>query len=318
MVLQGDRNPRYFLDRLDKLSDDEYLARPPAQKRPRERRRHMIYALGIRGREVLDELDQVKRDGKRDWRLENKRLKLDFLNHEIAVTETVLALNVAAEQRGWRFEWWHDPRYHTDQALPERVSIDPAHGRFDPLPLRPDTYIVLTLETGHQVNLFVEVDLSTEPQVSTNFRRSSIAQKMLAYWNFITAAVKQHGSRAQSWRALFVTTTAQRARNMSRVAQEYVDPKKKGTHVFLLSTFDRCRLDLDAPLRVFDDHVWWSTKVGYDNPRKLFLDTCPKCHQLIDTANEPHEILNSDPRVVLAPASSPPSPEALGPTFLMR
>jgi len=51
--------------------------------------------------------------------------------------------------------------------------------------------------------------------------------------------------------------------------------------------------------------VWWSTKVGYDNPRKLFLDTCPKCHQLIDPANEPHEILGTDPRVVLAPASSP-------------
>lgn len=299
LALLGDGNPRHFRDRLERLSDQEYLHRPPAQKRPRERRRHMIYALGIRGRELLDELDQVQRNGKRDWRLENKRLKLHFLEHEIAVTETVLALHIAAQHRHWAFEWWHDPRYHGAGILPEKVAIHQDHGRFDPLPLRPDTYARMTLDDGHCVNLFIELDRGTE-----SHDRASL-EKMLAYWDYITAEVKTHGSRAQSWRVLIVTTTEERVRNMRRVAQERVDPKKKGTHVFLLTTRDRCRINLERPLRVFDDHIWWSTKIGYDNPRKLFLDACPKCHQLIDPANEPHEILNADTRIVLAPASSP-------------
>ncbi|MFI5397697.1 MAG: replication-relaxation family protein [Candidatus Binatia bacterium] len=299
LALLGDGNPRHFRDRLERLSDQEYLHRPPAQKQPRHRRHHMIYALGIRGRELLDEIDQVQRVGKRDWRNENKRLKPQTLDHEIAVTETVLALHIAAQHRGWGFEWWHDPRYHTARVLPEKVAIDPVHGRFTSLPLHPDSYAIITLEHGHRVNLFIEVDRGTEPH-----DRASL-QKMLAYWDYITAAVKAHGSREQSWRVLIATTTEERLQNMRREAQERVDPKKKGTHVFLLTTLDRCRIDLEQPLRVFDDHLWWSTKIGYDNPRKLFLDACPKCHQLIDTANEPHEILNADPRVALAPATSP-------------
>lgn len=258
----------------------------------------MIYALGVRGRQLLDELDQVVRVGKRDWRNENKRLKLQTLEHEIAVTESVLALHFAAQQRGWDFRWWRDPRYITDGVLPPRVAIAAENGRYDPLPLRPDAYVVLTRDDGHEVNFFVEVDRGTESQ-----RR--IAEKLLAYWNFISAAVRQHGSRERSWRALIVTTSEERAQNMCRTAQEAVDPKKKGTHAFLVSTLDRCRIDLERLHAVFDEPLWWSTKVGYDNPRKLFLDACPKCHQLIDPSNEPHEILNSDPRVVLAPASTP-------------
>jgi hypothetical protein len=160
----------------------------------------MIYALGIRGREFLDTLDHVERNGKRDWRLENNRLKLHFLDHEIAVTETVLALHVASQHRGWAFEWWHDPRYHVAGVLPEKVAIRPNHGRFTSLPLRPDTYAVITLDNGHRLNLFVELDRGTEPH-----ERASL-QKMLAYWDYITAAVDKHGSRAQSWRVLIVTT----------------------------------------------------------------------------------------------------------------
>lgn len=258
----------------------------------------MIYALGIRGRELLDELDQVARVGKRDWRNENKRLKVQTLEHEIAVTETVLSLHFAAQHRAWDFRWWRDPRYITDGVLPPRVAIAAEHGGFDPLPLRPDAYVVMTRDDGHRVNLFVEVDRGTEAQ-----RR--IAEKLLAYWNFITGATKEHGTRAQSWRALIVTTTEERAQNMRRTAQQDVDPKKKGTHAFLLTTLDRCRIDVDRPLDVFYEPVWWSTKAAYDNPRKLFLDACPKCHQLIDPSNEPHEILNATSRLVLAPASTP-------------
>jgi hypothetical protein len=299
-VLLGNGNPRHFRDRLERLSDQEYLHRPPAQKKLRERR-PMIYALGIRGRELLDKLDDVQRDGKRDWRLENDRLKLHFLEHEIAVTETVLALHMAAQQRGWSFEWWHDPRYIAAGVLPERVAIPAHHGPFGSLPLRPDSYVVVTRDDGHRLNLFVEVDRGTEPH-----DRASL-QKMLAYWNYISTTVAAqaaeqrrqataaHVPAAESWRLLIVTTTEGRAHNMRAMAQERVDPKKKGTHAFLITTREHCRIDLESPLRVFDEHIWWSTKIGYENPRKLFLDQCPKCYQLIDTGNESYVVLNAVP-----------------------
>ena len=295
LALRGDGNARHFLERLKELFNNEYLHRPPVQKRPGATRRPMIYALGVRGRELLDELDQVVRVGKRDWRNENKRLKLQTLDHEIAVTETVLALHFAALHRSWDFRWWRDPRYITDGVLPSRVAIASEHGRFNSLPLRPDAYAIITRDDHHQMHLFIEVDRGTEAQ-------KRIVDKLLAYWHFITPAKRTPG---QSWCTLFITTSAERAANMRDKAQQEVDPKRKGTHSILLTTLDRCRIDIDRPLDVFFEPIWWSTRVGYDNSRAFLLDACPKCHQLIDPSNEPYEIVNTDPRIVLAPASTP-------------
>ena len=101
-----------------------------------------------------------------------------------------------------------------------------------------------------------------------------------------------------------MTTTAKRAQTMRTIAQQ-IDPKRKGAHFFLFSTHDRCRLE-DAP-SMFSEPRWWTAKAGYDIPRPLILCSCPRCHQLVDPSNEPHEILGqaeTPTRVVLAAASS--------------
>lgn len=144
--------------------------------------------------------------------------------------------------------------------------------------------------------------MRTEPNERSDLNRSSIRQKLLAYWQLNTSRLRTYDRQHDSFRVLFVTTTEERLHNMRAAAQE-VDPKKKGSHFFLFSTHDRCTLD--DPEALFTDPVWWTAKIRYDNPRQLFLETCPKCNQLIDPANEPHEILNADPPVALAPASSP-------------
>lgn len=304
-MLLGKNNPRHFLDRLQRLSDQEYLDRPPAQKRPWHKPRHMIYALGVRGREHLDTLDQVARSGKRDWRLENDRLKLGTLEHEIAVTETVLALHLAALSLQFDFAYWCDPRYHTERVLPTSVPIDARHGQFPPLPLCPDGYIETTdPSTGHTRHWFVELDRGTEAEVR-------ITKKMLAYWNYIRARLQDHNRREHSWSLLFVTTSDARLHNLRRVTQERVDPARKGTHSFLLTTMDRCHLDPENPLRVFDDPVWFSSKRGYDNPRPFFLQTCPRCHQSVDTSNEAYVVLNAIPQPLICAPSATLLPEHL-------
>jgi len=316
LALLGQSNRRHFLDRLERLSDQEYLDRPRAQQRPYQKPRPMIYALGIRGREHFDALDQIDRTGKRDWRLENDRLKLHTLEHEIAVTETVLALHLAATSLDMDFVHWSDPRYHADHILPTSVSIDPRHGEFPNLPLRPDAYIEATDQSGHTRHWFVELDRGTEPQVSANLRRPGIAQKMLAYWNYIWARLQDNDRRAHSWGALFVTTNDGRLHNMRRVAQDLVDPARKGTHSFLLTTMDRCQADPGSPLRAFDEPIWFSTKRGYDNPRPLFLQVCPICHQHVDPSNEAYVVVNALPHTLscapgttLLPEHLPTDPE---------
>src|SRR5262249_20663162 len=124
----------------------------------------------------------------------------------------------------------------------------------------------------------------------------------LAYWQLNVDTLRSYDRRTDTFRVLFITTTETRLHHMRAAAQE-VDPKKKGPHFFLFSTHERCTLD--RPDALLTEHVWWTARSGYDNPRKLFLDPSAKCAQLIDPANEPHEILNTDPRVALAPASTP-------------
>jgi hypothetical protein len=78
---------------------------------------------------------------------------------------------------------------------------------------------------------------------------------------------------------------------------------------FHFSTHDRCTLaDPDA---VFDGLTWWSAKTGYDNPRRLLLDTCPDCNQLVDIGNEAYRVLNSNPPGLAFAAGSTPLPDHL-------
>ena len=102
---------------------------------------------------------------------------------------------------------------------------------------------------------------------------------------------------------IFVTTTEERLSNMRLAAQE-ADEKKKGSHFFAFSLHSRTTIDVAD--EIFTEPIWWTARAGYDNPRTLFLNACAKCRQLLDPANEPHEVVNTnDPRIILAPATTP-------------
>ena len=295
-VLGGDNNPRAFTRRLATLFHAGVLDRPRAQFRPGHPARAFVYAVGVQGRRELDRLDGITRAGRRDIRNENERLKLHFIDHEIATAEVALAFQLATARQGWAFELALENEISVATGMPPVVEINFLRDVNEPLPLRPDAHLVLDAGDGARRAYFVEVDLGTEPQIRWNLRTSSILRKVVAYWQL------------SFWNAspvdgvIFLTTTQQRLNNMIDVVRR-VDPRSKGSHFFKFGLLEHCRIDNHQDL--FYEPFFRSAKVGYDNRRKLFLDACPKCHQLIDPSNEPHEIVNTDPRILLAPASTP-------------
>ena len=295
-MLGGDNNPRAFARRLAVLFHGGVIDRPPAQFRGGQPSRAYVYAVGPRGREELNRLDGTPQRGKRDTRAENDRLKLYFIEHETAIAEAALTFQLATERQGWRFELALDDEIPAATRLPTGVDIGFMENVSERLPLRPDAHVVIDPGDGARSAYFVEVDLGTEPQIRRNLRTSSILRKVIAYWQLSI------WKRGPIDGVIFLTTTRQRIANMIDVVRR-VDPKCKGSHFFHFGLLDQFRIDNHAAL--FYEPLLHSAKIGYDNPRKLFLDTCPKCNQLVDTANEPHEILNTaEPPLVLAAASS--------------
>ncbi len=284
-VLACDNNPRAFARRLATLFHAGVIDRPPAQFRGGQPSRSYVYAVGPRGRQELNRLDGTPQRGKRDTRAENDRLKLHFIEHETATAETALAFQLATERQGWTFELALDDEIPAATGLPPVVDISFMRDVKERLPLCPDAHVVIDAGDGARRAYFIEVDLGTEPQIRWNLRTSSILRKVIAYWqlNFWNPSPVDG--------VIFLTTTHQRIANMIDVVRR-VDPKKKGSHFFHFGLLAHCRIDNHAAL--FYEPLFRSAKIGYDNPRPLFLDECPKCHQLIDPANEPHEIRNAD------------------------
>lgn len=295
------KSHRYFLGRLEKFfhaKGGSILDRPRAQFRGGEAARPYVYAIGPRGRMELDRLDGTVRTGRRDIAAENQRLGLHFLEHETAVTEVALAFQLATQQQGWSFELALKDEIAVHTRLPRAIEIAFRDDVAEPLPLLPDAYIAIDAGDGLRRSYFLEIDLGTEPHIRWNLRTSSILRKVIAYWQL------------SFWRPLpvdgviFVTTSAVRARRMIEKVVRRVDPKGKGAHFFQFAHLNRLRVENYESL--FYEALFHSAKVGYDNRRKLFLDECPRCRQLVDPGNEPYVILNTDPpSLAFAPGSTP-------------
>lgn len=296
-ALGGGHKERSFSRRLEHLfhaKGGSVVDRPSAQFQPGSPSRPYVYAVGPGGRRELDRLDGIVRTGRRDISNENERLRHFFIQHQLATSEVALAFQLAAQRQGWTFELALEHEVAAASGLPPIIDVRLRDGT-ESLPLRPDFYFAIEAD-GSRSRYLVEVDLGTEPQIRWNVKTSSILRKMLAYWQM------------RFWNprpidgVIFVTTTTRRLEGMVDVVRQ-VDPKAKGAHFISFTLLNRCRIvDYDG---LFYTPSFRSSKIGYENPRPFFLSECGRCQQLVDPANEPHEILNSDPRLVLAPATTP-------------
>ncbi|MBX3027072.1 replication-relaxation family protein [bacterium] len=302
LAVAGDRNARAFSYRLRRLFDAEFVSRPRHQMLPGEPAKPFAYALGVNGHRHLYPAQWNSPNGHpRDWRQRDRRIRPQAIAHEVQLTEFLLALRLAAEAQDWTFRWSLGDAFRAETGFARIVEIEPAYGSALTLPLNPDAFV--TIDTGeHRYRWFVETDMGTEPAERNDLRRSSVRQKLLAYWQLNQSVLRRYDRRTDSFKVFFLTTTEERLHGLRAAAQQ-ADEKKKGSHFFMFST--HARTSMEAADSLLTDHVWWTARAGYDNPRTLFLSPCARCSQLLDPSNEPYESFDSDPRLVLAPASTP-------------
>lgn len=242
-------NPRAFLRRLQQLFHAEYLDRPEQQLNrwwvKGEATKHYVYGLGLEGHKLL--YPELHRKGAptTDWRLKNRRAQSLYMDHRLALSEVMLSFVVAAEGINAQVLAWSEGKeFHRATRLPDYVQLDTRTGAVD-APLNPDAYFMLAAGDGHREHFFLEVDRGTEPITRTTWRRTHVYRKFAAYWQVYRTRLAER-VEIPSFRVLTVTTSETRVENMRTLARA-MDPKQKGSALFLFTTFDTITLDEPAP-----------------------------------------------------------------------
>lgn len=226
--------------------------------------KHYVYALGIKGHKLLyPELHQ-KNAPTTDWRLRNRRAQAIYIDHRLAVAEVMLSFTLAAEATGLNLVAWHDGKeLHKATGLPNYLTLSTPTREVE-VPLNPDTYFVLAGADGSREHFFLEVDRGTEPIARATYGRTSILRKLAAYWQLYTTRTNQRVG-IPSFRVLTVTNSETRVENMRALARA-IDPKQRGSALFLFTTGERITLEDPAP--ALTHPIWWTPLEG-DAPRTL-------------------------------------------------
>lgn len=242
-------NERAVLRRLRQLFDAEYLDRPEQQLNrwwtKGEATKHYVYGLGIEGHKLL--YPELHRKGAptTDWRLRNRRAQAFYMDHRLGITEVMLSFIIAAEGIGAQILGWSEGNeFHRATGLPDYVQLETVNGTVN-APLNPDAYFILSTSDGRRDHFFLEVDRGTEPITRTTWRRTHMYRKLVAYWQLYSVRLAERKG-IPSFRVLTVTTTETRVDNMRGLARA-MDPKKKGSGMFLFTTADQISLLVPAP-----------------------------------------------------------------------
>ena len=262
-------NPRAFLRRLQQLFHAEYLDRPEQQLNRwwtrGEATKHYVYALGIEGHKLLYPELHRKGAATTDWRLRNRRVQALYMDHRLALSEVMLSFVVAGEGINAQILAWSEGKeFHRSTGLPDYVQLDARTGTVD-VPVNPDAYFMLAGRQGSREHFFLEVDRGTEPITRTTWRRTFVYRKLAAYWQLYRARIAEHAG-ISSFRVLTVTTSETRVDNMRSIARA-MDPKQKGSALFLFTTADRIALDDPAPSLTAPI---WSSPIQNEATRVLY------------------------------------------------
>jgi hypothetical protein len=219
-----------ILRRLRLLYDNGYLDRPRSQRQLGNGL--MVYALGQRGAELVAQETGQKPIAA--WSEKNRQLRSHYLEHALMISRFQVALRYAAESSGTVTV----ERWCPDGSIRDAVWVDhPA--RRERIPIAPDAFFVLRLNTGEAVHGFLEADRSTMtvPRFVTKLRG------YFKYWRS-----GQQESRIGAKNCLVVTTTTspERAKSLKEACRAV---NERGLRMFLfacereyLPTNSRCIL----------------------------------------------------------------------------
>ncbi|HEX4961382.1 MAG TPA: replication-relaxation family protein [Thermoanaerobaculia bacterium] len=213
------------LRRLQLLFHHGYLDRPPMQLDWYARGSEpMVYALGNRGAEVLETMDQVKRGGTR-WDTKNRNLSRVFLHHTLAVAEVMVDFEAACRSR--EEVQFIPPEEVLRRApaetrrlrLPFRWQVEVRQGgKPYRLGVEPDRVFGLQFENApesrRRVFFFLEADRGTMPVARKGLTQTSFVRKLLAYQATWRQGLHRAHLGIPNFRVLTVTTSRERVEHL--------------------------------------------------------------------------------------------------------
>jgi hypothetical protein len=214
-------------ERLAELYQNGYLER---MQRPRDLKKPQltyVYRLASRGAATLAERAGVNFSDFAYWGKYSdgkgriNTTTINYVEHWLQMTNTRMAIEVAAQRLGCRIERWLDhydliPTWQT-----ERVSIRFPDGASEDAAVTPDGYFVLSTPKGRG-HFFLEVDNGSD-SVAKRWHR-----KILIYKQYL-ASGKFHQTYqvppSASFRMLAVTRSLARSTNFKYAAERYGPPE---------------------------------------------------------------------------------------------
>ncbi len=235
------------LRRLQLLFHHGYLDRPSMQLDWYARGSEpLVYALGNRGAEILESLDGVRRCGIR-WDTKNRNLSRVFLHHSLAVSEVMVAFEVACREReGVRFIPPEEVLAGAPEAtrrlrLPFRWQVEVRQGgNLHRLGVEPDKVFGFHFEGGPEnrqhAYFFLEADRGTMPVTRKGLAQTSFVRKLLAYQETWRQSLHTAHFAIPNFRVLTVTTNRERVRHLVEACQSL---SGGGSRLFLFTDRER-------------------------------------------------------------------------------
>jgi hypothetical protein len=231
IALLEEGSPQVVLRRLQLLYHGRFLERPRSQIEDLLRSpgsRPMAYALGRQGAELL---------GVRI----PKQVKLPFVEHALAVSEFLVALQHACRNhRDVRVIPWREilaekaPEETRRKRAPDTWQVKlPGEGAIG---VSPDAIFGLHYfrrpEGANRAYFFLEVDRGTMPVMRTSLAETSVWRKLLAYYQTAAAGMQTPLFGIKSFRVLVVTKSPERRRLASLIDAAGKLPALQGIFLF--------------------------------------------------------------------------------------
>ena len=226
-----DGSSKTILRRLNRLFHHGFLDRPRIQiEYYRHGSKPMVYGLGNHGADVLAERYGVSRQ-RVDWTQKNQTVGRVFILHTLAVADFMVALACACREHGEIglitekevvAEAPEEHRARLTRSLQWKVNALYDGERYT-LGVRPDACFGLHYqalpEGKNRAYFFAEVDRATMSVAARSLKKSSLLKKMIAYHETWRQSYHTELLGIKNFRALFVTTSRERARNAAEAGR---------------------------------------------------------------------------------------------------
>jgi hypothetical protein len=235
-------SPQATLRRLQLLFHHEYLDRPPMQLDWYTRGSEpLVYALGNRGAEALETERELRRGGIR-WDTKNRNLSRVFLHHTLAVSEVMVAFEVACREReGVRFISPEKilagaPEATRRLRFPFRWQVEvPYGGKPYRLGVEPDRVFGLRFDDATEnrrcAYFFLEADRGTMPVTRKGLAQTSFLRKLLAYQETWRRGLHRAHLGIPNFRVLTVTISRERVGHLVEACRSLT----AGSRLFLFT-----------------------------------------------------------------------------------